>query len=55
MDEPEQFVITFGVFQAGINSNVIPDFATIKGTLRTVSEANSKAIKGRIQHMVTEA
>jgi len=54
VDKPEPAVISFGVFQAGINSNVIPDSATIRGTLRTISEETSSDIKHRIQAMVIE-
>jgi amidohydrolase len=54
VNEPEPSVVSFGTFQAGINSNVIPEIAIIKGTLRTVSQAKSEDIKTRIQKIVTE-
>ncbi len=52
--KPKPSVISFGVFQAGINSNVIPETVNIKGTLRTVSKARSQEIKSRIQDIATE-
>ncbi|MCB1120152.1 MAG: amidohydrolase [Verrucomicrobiae bacterium] len=51
---PEPSVVSFGVFEAGINSNVIPDTARIRGTLRTVSEESSKTIKLRIQELIKQ-
>ncbi len=36
VDPTDQAVITVGIFQAGTAVNIIPDTATIKGTLRTI-------------------
>ena len=54
VEGPEPSVISFGVFHAGINSNVIPQNAQLKGTLRTISEETSARIKQRIQEIMTE-
>lgn len=54
VEEPEESVVSVGVFNAGINSNVIPESAHIKGTIRSVSEETSKAIKNRIHEIVTK-
>lgn len=51
---PEPSVVSFGVFEAGINSNVIPDTARMRGTLRTTSEESSRRIKQRIQELITQ-
>lgn len=49
----ERFVLTVGEFQAGSpgSSNVIPNEAVLKGTLRTLDEAVRKKIKARMQEI----
>lgn len=54
VNEPEQSVISIGTFNAGTSSNVIPETAELKGTLRTVSEESSRQIKERIQIIAAE-
>ncbi|MCZ6675169.1 MAG: M20 family metallopeptidase [Verrucomicrobia bacterium] len=53
VEEPEPSVVSIGVFQAGINSNVIPESAKLRGTIRSITEARSAQIKDRIQEIAT--
>lgn len=44
----EEAVLTFGSFQGGTTGNVIPDSATMQGTIRTYSEETRQFLKTRI-------
>ncbi len=48
LDSQEPAVVSFGVFQAGINPNVIPENAQLRGTIRTVEDATSQFIKAKM-------
>ncbi|HWE37337.1 MAG TPA: M20 family metallopeptidase [Isosphaeraceae bacterium] len=48
-DSREPIVVTFGSFHAGTSNNVIPDRATIRGTIRTLDRAVSEGVKARIE------
>ncbi|PGS49838.1 M20 family metallopeptidase [Bacillus sp. AFS041924] len=48
----ESAVITVGSFQAGNTHNVIPEFAVLKGTVRTSSETVRKQIQESFQTLV---
>lgn len=49
----DQAVLTIGSFQAGSVGNVIPDSATLQGTLRTMDEEVRSYIKERLLAIVT--
>ena len=42
-------VITFGMFQGGVRYNIIPDSATLSGTLRTFDVAQRDALVARAE------
>jgi amidohydrolase len=44
-DARDPSIISFGVMQSGINPNVIPEHAQLRGTLRTVSNETSRKIQ----------
>lgn len=44
----EEAVLTFGSFQGGTTGNVIPDSATLQGTIRTYSEETRQFLKTRM-------
>jgi hippurate hydrolase len=48
MDPTEPAVVTVGMIQAGMASNVIPDQATLEGTARTLSTQARAAVKAAI-------
>lgn len=48
----ESAVITVGAFQAGNTNNVIPEFAVLKGTVRTSNETIRKQIQESFQTLV---
>ena len=48
----DEVALTFGSFNAGIAANVIPDTATISGTLRTFNEDLRAHVKERIGQIV---
>ncbi|WP_257144019.1 M20 metallopeptidase family protein [Bacillus sp. AFS002410] len=48
----ESAVITVGAFQAGNTNNVIPEFAILKGTVRTSNESVRKQIQTSFQTLV---
>ncbi|GBC61927.1 amidohydrolase [Desulfonema ishimotonii] len=45
-------VVTIGSFQAGSATNIIPETARIKGTIRTLSQPNREKILRRFQEML---
>lgn len=49
LDAREPAVVSFGVFQAGINPNVIPERAQLRGTIRTVHTATAEAIRAKMR------
>lgn len=51
VDVSEPAVLSFGVFQAGINPNVIPDRAFLRGTLRSFDPAVSDRIHGALNRI----
>lgn len=46
-------IVTIGAFNAGIRSNIIPEEATMIGTIRTFSETQQKLIHRRMQEIAT--
>lgn len=48
LDAQEPAVVSFGVFQAGINPNVIPENVQLRGTIRTVDHITSRFIKDKM-------
>ncbi len=51
LDAQEPAVVSFGVFQAGINPNVIPEHVQLRGTIRTVNHLTSRFIKDKMKHI----
>lgn len=49
----DEVALTFGSFNAGIAANVIPDTATMSGTLRTFNEDLRSHVKQRMEEIVT--
>lgn len=49
----DEVALTFGSFNAGIAANVIPDTATMSGTLRTFNEELRAYVKQRMEEIVT--
>jgi amidohydrolase len=49
IDPTEAVALTVGIFRAGSATNIIPDEATIEGTVRTVSESSRKTARQRIE------
>lgn len=45
-------VITFGSLTSGSTSNIIPDYATAKGTVRTLDSKTDKVVKQRLINLV---
>jgi carboxypeptidase Ss1 len=48
IDPVRPFVITVGAVHAGTKENVIPDFARLEGTIRTLDEATRKLAKKKV-------
>ncbi|HUB25687.1 MAG TPA: M20 family metallopeptidase [Tepidisphaeraceae bacterium] len=48
-DPTEPAALTVGIFRAGSATNVIPDEATIEGTVRTISESARQMVRARIE------
>ena len=48
IDPVQPFVITIGSIHSGTKENIIPDDATLKGTLRTLDETTRKRAKTKI-------
>jgi amidohydrolase len=49
IDPTEAVALTVGIFRAGSATNIIPDEATIEGTVRTVSDGSRKTARQRIE------
>ena len=49
IDVRDPAVVSFGVFQGGINPNVVPESVSLRGTLRTVNPNTSRAVKDRMR------
>lgn len=49
----DEVALTFGSFNAGIAANVIPDTATLSGTLRTFNEELRAHVKQRMEDIIT--
>jgi carboxypeptidase Ss1 len=49
IDPVRPFVITVGAVHAGTKENIIPDVATLDGTVRTLDEATRKLAKKRVE------
>ncbi|MBN2874288.1 MAG: amidohydrolase [Spirochaetales bacterium] len=54
IDPFEQAVVTVGVFQGGTRYNVIPETATIQGTVRTFNEEIRLKIRDRVIDVATK-
>ena len=52
MDPVRPFVITVGSVHSGTKENVIPDYAELQGTIRTLDEATRKAAKRKVAMVV---
>lgn len=48
----DEVALTFGSFHAGIAANVIPDTATLSGTLRTFNEELRAHVKQRMEEII---
>lgn len=53
-DPTEPAVVTIGSFHAGTARNVIPDYATLQGTLRTLSENKREAARAAIRQVAAQ-
>ncbi len=51
LDAQEPAVVSFGVFQGGINPNVIPENVQLRGTIRTVENDTSRFIKVKMMEI----
>lgn len=49
IDPVRPFVITVGAVHSGTKENIIPDFARLEGTIRTLDEATRKVAKRKIE------
>ncbi|MDG7003097.1 MAG: amidohydrolase [Nitrososphaerota archaeon] len=52
MDPVRPFVITVGSVHSGTKENIIPDYAELNGTIRTLDEETRKAAKRRVARVV---
>jgi amidohydrolase len=52
VDPTEPAVITVGVIRGGTATNIIPDEATIEGTVRTLSESTRERVKGAVYRRI---
>jgi carboxypeptidase Ss1 len=52
IDPVRPFVITVGAVHSGTKENIIPDVATLDGTIRTLDEATRKLAKKRVEDVV---
>ncbi len=53
LDSQDPAVITVGVIQAGINPNVIPETAQLRGTIRTLKKTTSEAIHKKLLKIIS--
>ncbi len=51
IDPIRPFVITVGAVHAGTKENIIPDVATLEGTIRTLDEATRKLAKKKVEEV----
>ena len=51
IDPVRPFVITVGAVHSGTKENIIPDLATLDGTIRTLDEATRKLAKRRVEEV----
>ena len=51
-DSRDPLVVSFGVFQGGINPNVVPESVQLRGTIRSTDFEHSKEAKRRIREIV---
>jgi carboxypeptidase Ss1 len=51
IDPVRPFVITVGAVHAGTKENIIPDFAYLQGTIRTLDEATRKLAKRKVEEV----
>ena len=51
IDPVRPFVITVGAIHSGTKENIIPDVATLDGTIRTLDEATRKLAKRRVEEV----
>jgi carboxypeptidase Ss1 len=52
IDPVRPFVITVGAVHSGTKENIIPDVATLDGTIRTLDEATRKVAKKKVDEVV---
>ena len=52
IDPVRPFVITVGAVHSGTKENIIPDVATLDGTIRTLDERTRKLAKRRVEEVV---
>jgi len=52
IDPVRPFVITVGAVHSGTKENIIPDLATLDGTIRTLDEATRKLAKKKVEDVV---
>jgi len=52
IDPVRPFVITVGAVHSGTKENIIPDFATLIGTIRTLDEATRRLAKKKVEDVV---
>jgi len=52
IDPVRPFVITVGAVHSGTKENIIPDVATLDGTIRTLDEATRKVAKKKVDDVV---
>ena len=51
IDPVQPFVITVGAVHSGTKENIIPDIATLDGTIRTLDEQTRKVAKKRVEEV----
>lgn len=51
IDPVRPFVITVGAVHSGTKENIIPDFAVLDGTIRTLDEATRKRAKKKVEEV----
>jgi amidohydrolase len=53
VDSRDPLVVTFGSIQGGTSANIIPEHVTLKGTIRTLSEAAAARVGERIRQIAS--
>jgi carboxypeptidase Ss1 len=51
MDPVRPFVISVGAVHSGTKENIIPDFATLEGTIRTLDEKTRRSAKAKVEEV----